>query len=442
MAVRLEFLTQDPDERALATRYWAADEEGVFLERVADLVPFREIIQSGQIAKKVREYCDAFDENQTCNICNGPVRINGRADVKKVPQSSPLPCESCTDEQNRRRAELEVQEQAEVNRRLARIVEQNASTTLDYSELPDNVVLILLAINAVVAPRLADGTFGIGDCEDLAPWDPGLFIRQLHRERYLLADPRTVKPGTYYLCDGELWYKTYQLELFLPPDITLGRGIGALDLLGEHHFSNPEALIKLWLDYSVGDVLRYLFDQCRIYNHDLDDEAIDRIKSTVRHGLHTYSVSQLWSVMWKVVRDAASLANREYYNRPKATATIPNKIRKLLEIADQQGGISRGWDRPESHIAGSLGMVFSNVFAVDEYSPGVKVIEIFNRIGRSTQLQDEEKLSSLTDSFMRSALDGPSPWLVMSHFADKIRDGLTTEDAMVEVFNQHSEMFA
>ena len=442
MAVRLEFLTQDSEERALATRYWAADEEGVFLERVADLVPFREIIQSGQIAKKVREYCDAFDENQTCNICDGPVRINGRADVKKVPQSSSLPCESCIDEQNRRRAELEAQELVEVNRRLAHMVERNASTTLDYSGLPDNVVLILLAINAVVASRLADGTFGVGDCEDLAPWDAGSFTRQLHREGYLLEDPRAVKPGTYYLKNGGLWHKTYQLELFLPPDTTLGRGIGALDLLGEHCFSDPESLINLWLDYSVGDVLRYLFDQCSIYNHDLDDEAIDKIKSTVRHGLQTYSVSQLWSVMWKVVKDAASLASREYYNRPKAAATIPNKVRKLLEIADQQGGIPRGWDRPESHLAGSLGMVFLNIFGVDEYSPGVKVIEMLNRIGRLDQSQDEDALGSLADSFMRSALNGPNPLLVMNHFADKIRDGLTTEDAMVEVFNQHSEMFA
>lgn len=188
-------------------------------------------------------------------------------------------------------------------------------------------------------------------------------------------------------------------------------------------------------------MLRYLFDQCNIYNHDLDDEAIDKIKSTVRHGLQTYSVSQLWSVMWKVVKDAASLANREYYNRPKAAATIPNKIRKLLEIADQQGGISRGWDRPEHHIAGSLGMILSKLFGIDEYSPGVKVIEMFNRIGRSAQSQDDDSSCSLADSFMRSALNGPNPWLVMDHFADKIRDGLTTEDAMVEVFNQHSEMF-
>lgn len=52
MAVRLEFLTQNPEEMELAIRYWATDKEGAFLERVADLVPFREIIQSGQIAKK------------------------------------------------------------------------------------------------------------------------------------------------------------------------------------------------------------------------------------------------------------------------------------------------------------------------------------------------------------------------------------------------------
>lgn len=442
MVVRLEFLTQDPEERVLASRYWAADEQGGFLERVADLVPFREIIQSGQIAKKVREYCDAFDENQTCNICDGPVRISGRADVKKFPQSSSLPCDSCINEQKKKRAELEAQELVEVNKRLAHMVEQNASTTLDYSCLPDNVVLILLAINAVVAPRLADGTFGVGDCEDIAPWDAGLFTRKLHREGYLLEDPRAAKLGTYYLKNGGLWHKTYQLELFLPPDTTYGRGIGALDLLGEHCFSDSESLINLWLDYSVGDVLRYLFDQCNIYNHDLDDEAIDKIKSTVRHGLQTYSVSQLWSVMWKVVRDAASLANREYYNRPKAAATIPNKVRKLLEIADQQGGISRGWDRPESHLAGSLGMVFSNIFGIDEYSPGVKVIDMLNRIGGPDQSQDDDSLSSLANSFMRSALNGPNPLLVMNHFADKIRDGLTTEDAMVEVINQHSEMFA
>lgn len=264
MAVRLEFLTQDPEERVLAMRYWTTDMEGTFLERVADLVPFREIIQSGQIAKKIREYCIAFDENQICYLCEGAIRVNARADVKKFPQRSSVSCESCADEQNRKRLELEALDQAEVNRRLTYLVDRNASSTLDYSSLPDNVVLILLAINAVTAPRLTEGTFCIGDCDDLAPWEASEFTKQLYRDGYLLEDPRTAKAGTYYLNNGDLWHKTYQLELFLPPDTRLGRGASALCVLEKHQFSDSESLIKLWLDYSVGDVMRYLFDQCEV----------------------------------------------------------------------------------------------------------------------------------------------------------------------------------
>ena len=442
MAVRLEFLTQDSEERALAMRYWATDEEGAYLERVADLVPFREIVQSGQIAKQVREYCLAFDENQSCCLCGGEVRINGRTEAKKVFQRSSTPCAPCAELQNRTRAEQAALERAEISKRLAYKIERNAAATLDYTSLPDNVVLLLLAINAVVAPRLAHGTFGMGDCDDLAPLNADKFVKQLYKDEYLLDDPSAAKAGTYFLQNGDLWLKTYQLELFLPPDKTHGRGIGALGLLNEHRFTDADSLFNLWLDYAVADVLRYLSDQCNIYSHDLEDEAIEKITSTVRHGLQTYSVAQLWSVMWKVVRDAASLANREYYNRPKAAATIPNKIRKLLEVADQQGGIQRSWDRPEHHLAGSLGMVFSNLFDIDEYSQGSHVIEMFNRLRPPAQVETEHDLQSLAEAFMRSASDGPDPWSAMEHFADKIRAGLTTEDALMEVLSQYRQMFA
>tara|TARA_R110002033_G_scaffold43672_1_gene85658 strand:- start:6 stop:185 length:180 start_codon:yes stop_codon:yes gene_type:complete len=47
MALRLEFLTEDQQAINLANRYWAMDEEGEYLERVADLLPFRDITKSG-----------------------------------------------------------------------------------------------------------------------------------------------------------------------------------------------------------------------------------------------------------------------------------------------------------------------------------------------------------------------------------------------------------
>lgn len=435
MVVRLEFVTKDPEEMALATRYWAMDEEGAYLEPVAGLVPFRDIRQPGQIAKQVREYCIAFDENQCCYLCKGPIRINGRADAKKFPQNSAAPCSNCVEERSRKRAEQDALDHAEVSRRIAVLVEKNSSVTFDYDALPDDVVLILLAINAVVEPRLVQGTFSLRDCDDLAPLGSDEFVLRLLHEGYLLQDYYGAKPGAYYLQDGELWRKNYQIEVYLPPDMTHGRGLSSLELLEEHRFSESERLTNLWLDYAVRDVLRYLLDQCAIYNHELDNEAIEKIKITIRNGLRTYSAAQLWSVMWKAVKDAASLASREYYNRQKAAATIPNKIRKLLEAADQEGAISRSWDRPQHHIAGSLGMIFSNLFGVDEYSPGSKVIELFYRLNLSIREQGDDEFRALAEAFMRSALERQEPGAAMNQFAEKIRAGLTTEDAIMEVVN-------
>jgi len=43
MTVRLEFATQDLQEIELAKRYWAVGQDGAYVERVADLLPFRQI---------------------------------------------------------------------------------------------------------------------------------------------------------------------------------------------------------------------------------------------------------------------------------------------------------------------------------------------------------------------------------------------------------------
>lgn len=436
MAVRLEFLTQDPDEIRLAVRYWAMDEEGEFFERVSDLVPFRDILQSGQIAKQVREYCFAYDENQCCHICQGVVRVYGRRDIKKNFQLSSAPCESCLENFRRKEAEQQALEQAEIAKRLVYKYERNASATLCYDELRDHVVILLLAMDALLAPKLANGTFSIRDCDDLSPWGGINLAQRLYREGILLDDPDAAIPGTYYMKNDELWSYTYQLQLFLPPDAVMGRGTTALGLLENHVFSDSEALIDLWLDYAVADVLRYLIDQCNTYQHDLEDEAFEKIKGILRHALRTYSVSELWSVIWKSVKDAASLANMQYYNRVKAAATIPTKIRKLLELAEKKGGINHSWNRPDHHLAGSLGIVFLNLFGIDENIQGRAVIGIFNRLCRSSEAPELDELRSLAQSFLRGALEGEDSWQAINLFAEKIRDGLTTEDAIVAILSE------
>jgi len=162
MAVQLEFLTQDPEEIDLATRYWAMDQEGVFLEKVSELVPFREITQSGLIAKYVRTLCKAVDLNQACRKCEGPILITSRTEAKKRFQISSRPCADCLDAQQREELERQRLEEIELQTQLARRTESMRSASISYAELTDDQRFILLAIDALVSPRLAHSTFTEG----------------------------------------------------------------------------------------------------------------------------------------------------------------------------------------------------------------------------------------------------------------------------------------
>ncbi|MCQ2995769.1 hypothetical protein NLO95_16800 [Pseudomonas syringae] len=438
MAVKLKFLTQDPEEIALATRYWAMDEDGVYLEKVSELVPFREITQSGLIAKHVRTLCQAFDENQACRKCDGPVLVTSRTDPKKQFQLSATPCAVCSEEERKEELERRRLEGIELQTQLDSRVAYTRTLTISYSDLTDDQRLILFAIDALVAPRLARGTFNEGDCEALAPWEGTSYLMRLFRAGVIWDDPQAARAGTYYLDDGKLQAKTYSVQFFLPPDELLGRGVECLETVTERAFTDPEAMTNLWLDYAVGDVIRYLMDQCRVYNHDLDYEDIEKIKASVRFGLHTYSVSQLWFVMWKVVKDAASLANREYYNRQKAAATIPNKIRKQIEWADKHGGIDKYWARPEHHISGSLGMAFLALFEIDELTEGKEVLAKFAQLNPQKSADESQVVAN---NFMQGALSRNVSLWAMEQFAVLILGGFDTNGALEELARLDPETF-
>ncbi|WP_374439251.1 hypothetical protein [Pseudomonas panipatensis] len=439
MAVRLKFQTTDSQEIELAKRYWAMDEEGTYLERVADLLPFREINQASMVAKFVRQICTAYDENQICPKCDGQIQIGGRAEAKKSLQHSYLPCEDCQKLQQEEKQKQEAKERAELEAKLAPHITRAREMTISYSELPDDAVLILQAIHALVGPRLTQGAFSLGDCEGLTPQGTGGLIDRLYKQDILQDDPSAAEPGTYYLQEGALWFSKASARYFLPPDPDLGGSQAALNTLLDRKLSNSVALTDLWLDHAVTDVMCYLEYQCDVHNHVLDAADIEKIKATVRHGMRKYSVAQMWFIMWKVTRDAAALASRSYYNSETAAATIPNKIRKQLEIADQGTEPRNEWTRPEPHITGSLGMEFYSHFGLDEYSRGTEALAMFDRLdGKDSSDVD---LHALAAAFMKTTLEKERALFALGAFAEMVRAGLTTEDALKEAIDRNPGLF-
>ena len=77
--------------------------------------------------------------------------------------------------------------------------ERNATAILHYDKLSGHAVIQLLAMDALLAFRLASGTLDIGDCDDLYPWDAMQLKQCLNRDRGLLDDPDATMSVTYYI---------------------------------------------------------------------------------------------------------------------------------------------------------------------------------------------------------------------------------------------------
>lgn len=431
MPIKLEMTTIDPEESRLAARYWAMSDTGEFLEKVMDLVPFRDIVHSGTLAAHVRTWCRAYDENLTCPDCDGCLEVTSRSAVKKFPQKSPRPCAECRELRERQARERRAAEAAALETQLAAYRETLPTGPIDYAQLSDDQALLLLALNVTLSPRLSSAAFSVSDCTALAPLDVAAFIHQLHSAEAIREAPLDAMPGTYFLRDGELMLHTRALAYRLTPDIHLGASDEALCTLIERTYTDAPALFSLWLDFASADAMRYLFDKCTAFNHDLDAHQYNEIRSTLREALKTHSVSQIWFVAWKSVKDAASLARLVYYTAERATATIPGKIRRTLEKVEKEGTAIRKWDRPDHQPSGALGMLFTELFGIDEDTPGADVLAQFNALSAEHCAPDEAMPQpEPIRRWLHDALINDTGPQMLQRFAGLILEGYDVDSAV------------
>ena len=434
MAIKLQMLTEDPKEIELIERYWAVDESGQYLEKVSALTDAIEMAPGVTLASFIRQRCNAFDDNQVCPKCAELIEIKNRSEAKKVPQRCTKLCTLCQNDQDAIALAAKKAKTAELERQLAEYVGKQSTRTVDYSALPDGQVVLLLALDRAVTPRLTNGGFRLGECRALAPRYVGDFMLQLREAGLVLDDPSKASPGTYYWEGDEIWAVGDQVVYGLAPDAASRRADEVIRSLSDRVYTDADGLFNLWLDYAVADVMRYLGAECELYNHDLSEQELAEIKSTMRAALHTYSVSQLWSVAWKVVRDAASLANREYYNRSKAAATIPGKIRRNLEKVQRESIELKAWSRPEHHPAGTLGMVLGEILGVDVNTSGHRVSSLIAWLtGQACSSAIEAALDEPIRELMTLALSHDIGASVMLRFAEMIRAGHDVGSAIEEI---------
>lgn len=436
--IDFDVLSDDPEDRKLIARYWTMDAAGNFVETVTSLLPYREISKAHQLIKYINEISVARDLSQVCLRCQSSLIVRSRSDTKARLAMTHQVCSTCQDIEDQQRKEALEAANAELQARLAQVEKHNLEETCDYRAIPDDLALLLIALEKAINPRLLTGSFMRSDCRSLASIDSGKLIQRLWTERLIVDLPSKAVLGAYFLKDDQIWHFSDKVAYVFVPDAAIGKNEEAFNILNMRDFCDHRAIRQLWLDYALSDCMAYFFDQSATHGLETSSEADVEISSTLRTALNTYSVAQLWSVIWKIVRDSASLSTREYYNKAKAAATIPGKIKRNLEQVAKGSVHLKAWTRPIRQPAGTLGDVFYEYFGIDENTLGSTVREMFSEVDIGTdQLKIDpppEVIEDWTRILMRQALAHDCSAIVMLHFSDRIRNGDDALAALDAVF--------
>lgn len=320
-----------------------------------------------------------------------------------------------------------------IEQRLQEVGEANRNRRLDYNTIPDDVALIMLALDRTLGGQTFERTFFRADCGTLAPSDSNAFVSKLWEARVIADEPAKAQKDAYFLKGEELWHYNSKVAYFVIPDQDCERPADGLMILSGRTFSDAGVLRDLWLTYATTDCMAYLYSLLGDHQMWLDDDKDAEIRAAIRTALQKHSVSEIWSVIWKIVKDAAALSLQTYYNRGKAAATLPGKFSRLLESITKGKRQFGAWERPSYQPAGTIGLVFYELFGIDEQTRGATL---------ANHLPDAEKIEPglqihLTDD-LRTVIDqiitevqqqkrGPD---MMAAFAEVIAEGMSFEDAI------------
>jgi len=437
--LQLEFLSEDSEEIALAERYWDIKPDGKFTYTVNSLLPFRQITTTGQLTTLLRKVVIVRDTNQQCPKCDELDIITTRSQYKPRAGAMYHPCSRCKEAAELAERAAKESSARALSQKLEDLTKLKLATRVDFDMFPDDVALLLLALDHAISPRLAEGTFTQRDCRFIAPTNNGSFLDVLIDSGALIIRPDLSPAGTFTDSDkGVRYYPSravYQLTL---SSSGASRG-DVIDRLRQRDFGKSNTLTKLWLDLATAECMRYLHDQCELHNLPIDDELVPQISSAIRIATELYSVAELWNVIWKIVRDAATLARRDYYNPAKAAATLPGKFKRLLEKVLKGEATLKSWQRPEHQPSGTLGELFMEIFGIDEQTPGVEAMDILSPApaGIGPELQGSELNYSYANTLFLAATGHGVPLQVLDSFAEAITKGFSTSEAISYVYEAH-----
>lgn len=255
-------------------------------------------------------------------------------------------------------------------------IEDNDSG-VNFDRLPADLLLVVEAFNDWSAGALGEDmdvrfTFSGTDPTCATEHELEDLLGRLHGTRTVLY------PVTGFLLsteDERLKYRPMDASYRIRPH-TDGLRTSAVRVAESKHVSDVDAAHQLWVFCATEDCYAYLEHQMAIHSMQLEEEEVIAAKRLISSYIQDrFSAGQIWNAMWRSVRRAAALSNRQYFNNAKAAKQVPKYIDQALDTA-LADPLFNPYDRMLSTPVGAVLTLFRQRFGVDDTTPGARVREI------------------------------------------------------------------
>ena len=352
MAVSLELDFNIDDEKLIefCRQYWEVDDENRFVHTVASLAS-KLNLSSREFGQFVYTYCDAYAFDDSCSTCSACHIYTNRSDFtarrRRVEAGREWICEDCKAAEHERIADAK---RVQDERRYAVVKEHYEVKPHQFNigelTLRDAVFLITLTRHLAredyqtIHPITSNDT-------PLTPsrdYDRDLVIH-LYKRHLITVDPNSSIdafifndkgiPDRFYAVKVN-WVLTIN-STSRETNIAWIRQIEELFRDREWFNSWEDEVVDLWRDVSLQECLSYL--KLALDDHKLPFTPGEKTIHMFQEVLEHYSVSQIYSFIWRAAKDAAAFYTREQVAKSHAANTVVGAIQRAAERAH-----ANGWD--------------------------------------------------------------------------------------------------
>lgn len=208
----------------------------------------------------------------------------------------------------------------------------------------------------------------------------------------VVIDPSASEAGAFSREeDGKVYYLWDKVCFRVVPDLSQGTSLEAFKTFVEKRtYRDGKSLRELWFTYAEKECVAYLQSQVDVLGIFLSDDSWARTRAALRVLLEQLSIAEVWSAIWKVVRDASDLSYRPYYSRSSAADAIPGKLVRHLERIRSGQAVAKSWVRTVRQSPGAMGELFHELFGLNENTSGPKARDVFERLELGSPLTENE----------------------------------------------------